>query len=83
VSVGPVTLTHQQDSPHPDVPHGALPVAPVVQTRSLHGTRYVVVACPFCGTEHTHLHPGNLSEPVGVRPAACRPGALYRPEVTR
>jgi hypothetical protein len=81
--LGPATLAHQQDRDHQPVLDDALPVAPVVRMLSLNRTRHVVVACPFCGTEHTHLHPGNLSQPVGVRPAACRPGALYRPEVTR
>ena len=64
----------------PPGPPPELPTAPVLRSSRLNVTRTVVVACPYCSGEHEHLHPGNLGEPVGLRPAPCRPDAFYRPE---
>ena len=77
--LGPNTPTDHHDRA-PGEPPPELPTALVVRSSRRNVTRAVVVACPFCGGEHEHLHPGNLGEPVGLRPAPCRPGALYRPE---
>lgn len=63
------------------LPPSRIPVARIIRTtpnRSFPGANLVVVACPYCGHEHTH---GGLGNSVtGHRVAHCAPpaGTFYR-----
>ena len=80
---GQTARAHQHDQRPAPPPTDELRTARVLRSTRNNVARLVVVACPYCDGEHEHLHPGNLGEPVGLRPAPCRPGALYRPEWDR